>query len=74
VLLDASPVGLVSDPVVLATQGDGILLVLDAQNTRKGAVRQAVHSLEAVGGHVIGTVMNNVKASKGEYYYYEYKY
>jgi capsular exopolysaccharide synthesis family protein len=70
VLVDAAPVGLVSDPAILATQGDGVLLVLDAQNTRKGSVRQAMRSLEAVGANVIGTVMNNVKASKGAYYDY----
>ena len=75
VLVDASPIGLVSDPAILATQGDGVLLVLDAQSTRKGSVRQAMRSLEAVGVNVLGTVMNNVKASKDEYYYgYTYKY
>jgi capsular exopolysaccharide synthesis family protein len=76
VLVDAAPVGLVSDPAILATQGDGVLLVSDAQNTRKGAVRQAVRSLEAVGASVLGTVMNNVSASEGSYYYpssYTYK-
>jgi Mrp family chromosome partitioning ATPase len=65
---------LVSDPAILATQGDGVLLVSDAQNTRKGSVRQAMRSLEAVGANVFGTVMNNVRtASKGGYYYYGYR-
>jgi capsular exopolysaccharide synthesis family protein len=64
VLVDASPVGLVSDPAILATQGDGVLLILDAQNTRKGSVRQAMRSLTAVGANVIGTAMTNVKAAK----------
>src|SRR5829696_1715065 len=74
VLIDAPPVGLVSDPVILATQGDGVLLVSDAQNTRKGFVRQSMRSLEAVGARVLGTVMNNVKVSNTEYFYYEYAY
>jgi capsular exopolysaccharide synthesis family protein len=64
VLVDVSPVGLVSDPAILATQGDGVLLILDAQNTRKGSVRQAMRSLTAVGANVIGTAMTNVKAAK----------
>ena len=68
VLMDAPPVQLVSDPVILASQGDGVLLIFDAQNTRKGAVRQSIRSLDAVGGNVLGTVMNNVKASKSGYY------
>src|SRR5215217_7764717 len=41
VLVDSAPVGLVSDSAVLATHGDGVLLVLDAQNTRKEAYRQS---------------------------------
>ena len=69
VLIDSAPVGLVSDPAILATQGDGVLLVLDAQNTRKGTVQRAVRSLQAVGANVFGTVMNNFKAPKGGYYY-----
>ena len=74
VLVDAPPVGPVSDPAILATQGDGVLLVSDAQNTRKGSVRQAMRSLEAVGANVFGTVMNNFKAPKGGYYHYGYTY
>jgi Mrp family chromosome partitioning ATPase len=35
VLVDTSPIGIVSDPIILASQGDGVLLVLDGQNTRK---------------------------------------
>jgi receptor protein-tyrosine kinase len=74
VLIDAPPVGLVSDPAVVASQGDGVLLVLDAQNTRKGALRDSVRGLEAVGANILGTVMNNVKKGKGGYYYgYRYE-
>jgi capsular exopolysaccharide synthesis family protein len=69
VLVDAPPVGVVSDPIILATQADGMLFVLDAQNTRKASVRQAMRSLEGVGAKVLGTVMNNVKASQSGYYY-----
>jgi capsular exopolysaccharide synthesis family protein len=72
VLIDASPVGLVSDPAILATQGDGVLLLADAQNTRKGSIRNAVRDLETVGANVLGTVMNNVKVNKQSYYYQTY--
>jgi receptor protein-tyrosine kinase len=73
VLLDAPPTHLVSDPMVLASQGDGVLLVLDAQNTGKGAVRKSLRSLEAVGANILGTVMNNQEGSNvGGYYRYTY--
>lgn len=68
VLVDAPPVELVSDPVILSTQADGVLLVVNAQNTRKGAVRRSLRSLEAVEANVLGTVLNNVSTSRGGYY------
>lgn len=69
VLIDSPPTELVSDAAILAAQGDGVLLVLDAQNTRKVSVQRAMRSLKAVGARVLGTVMNNAKTGKGEYYY-----
>jgi receptor protein-tyrosine kinase len=75
VLVDAPPVGMISDPAILAIQADGVLLVSDAQNTRKKSVLQAISSLETVGANILGTVMNNVEASGRGYdfndtYYY----
>lgn len=69
VLLDAPPMEGVSDPVILATRVDGVLMVLDAQNTRKGALRQAIRRLEAIGATVLGTVMNRVEGSKASHYF-----
>jgi receptor protein-tyrosine kinase len=57
VLLNAPPIGLVSDAAILATQSDGVLLVLNAESTRKVAIRQSIRSLEAVSASVIGTVV-----------------
>lgn len=74
VLIDAPPVELVSDSAILATQSDGVLFVVDAQKTRKRAVRQSMRSLGAVGATVLGTVMNNAKGDVSPYYYgYTYK-
>jgi receptor protein-tyrosine kinase len=69
VVLDSPPIGLVSDAVILADQSDGVLLVLDAQNTRKVAVRQSLRSLKTVSADIIGAVANNIKTDKHAYYY-----
>jgi capsular exopolysaccharide synthesis family protein len=69
VLLDASPIQSVSDPAIIGTQGDGVVLVFDAQHTRKVAVRQSIKSLEAIGANIIGTVMNNAGTSQTRYAY-----
>jgi len=62
VLIDTASVGSVSDPAILATLSDGVLLVLDAQNTSKVSVHRSVRSLEDIGANILGTVMNNVVA------------
>jgi capsular exopolysaccharide synthesis family protein len=74
VLVDSPPINLVSDAAIIAGHCDGVLLVLDAQNTRKGSVRQGVRKVETIGARLLGTVMNNTgvpedKASSlGGYY------
>lgn len=68
VLIDSPPTHQVSDPTILATQGDGVLLVLD-QSTRKEALRRSVRSLQAVGANILGTVMNNRKNRRGARFY-----
>jgi len=61
VLVDASSVRFALEFINLAAQGDGVLLVLDAQKTSsKSSVRQATSSLESFGANVLGAVMSDV--------------
>jgi capsular exopolysaccharide synthesis family protein len=62
VLVDTPPVGYASESAALAANGDGVLLVLDSQHTRKGSLRQALRRLGSVGANVLGTVMNRYEA------------
>jgi capsular exopolysaccharide synthesis family protein len=64
VLLDCPPVSMVPDSLVLAAQADGVLVVLDAQSTRKVALRRTIHGLESVRSNILGTVMGNVEVGK----------
>jgi capsular exopolysaccharide synthesis family protein len=72
VLIDSPPTELVSDPMVIATQADAVMLVLNSEETSKISMHRAVHDLEAVGANVVGTVIN--KAPKTEIRRYEYNY
>jgi receptor protein-tyrosine kinase len=72
VLIDSSPTGMVSDPMIIATQSDGVLLVLDSEGTSQGSLRKAVRHLRAVGANVMGTVMN--KTQKAEIARYGHGY
>jgi capsular exopolysaccharide synthesis family protein len=72
VLIDSPPTGLVSDPMIIATRTDGVLLVIDSEGTSKGSLRKAVRNLEAVGANVLGTVMNKVRRTETVLYGYSY--
>jgi non-specific protein-tyrosine kinase len=74
VVIDSPPVLPVTDAAVLAQSVDGVLLVIDAGETRRGIAQHAVESLRQVGANVIGVVLNRVPTGKGGYYYYYQEY
>jgi receptor protein-tyrosine kinase len=68
VLIDSPPTELVSDPMIIATQADAVILVLNSEETGKGSLHKAMRNLEAVGANVLGTVINKApKAKPGRY-------
>jgi non-specific protein-tyrosine kinase len=60
--LDAAPVLSVSDASVLASKVDGVLLVLNAGQTKRESARRAKEALEKVHAHIVGVVLTNVAA------------
>lgn len=60
VLVDAPPAATVADASVLATKVDGVLLVLNAGQTKRDHARRAKEALEKVNAHIVGVVLNNV--------------
>jgi len=59
VLIDAEPVGQQADGAVLGQATDGVVLVLEANATRRVAALSAKEALEAAGVRLLGTVLNN---------------
>lgn len=70
VVVDSPPVLIGADAAVLAQIADGVLLVVDAGVTRRDAARQTVESLQQVGAHLLGVVLNRVPTRRSGYYYY----
>jgi tyrosine-protein kinase len=68
VIFDSPPL-LYSDALVLAPQVDGALLVVNSGTTGRENTINAVESLRLVGAHLIGTVLNRVKAGPAYSYY-----
>lgn len=61
-LVDAPPVLTASDASVLAGKVDGVLLVLNAGQTKRESARRAKEALEKVHAQIIGVVLTNVAA------------
>ncbi|HET7208410.1 MAG TPA: hypothetical protein VFI95_17670 [Terriglobales bacterium] len=59
VVISAPPVGLYNDAVLLGQKAAGVVLVLEANSTRRVAARKAKQALEAANVRVLGTVLNN---------------
>jgi len=78
VIFDGAPTLLVADATVLATQVDGVILVVRAGVNSAGIVQRASAQLHRVGAHVLGAVLQGVRTTAGGYLrknyetYYEY--
>jgi capsular exopolysaccharide synthesis family protein len=73
IILDTSPLLVAADATILGAIVDGVLLVVRATRTDRGAVEQAVHQLGLVGANVVGTVLNDPEGSASKYgHYYDY--
>jgi capsular exopolysaccharide synthesis family protein len=71
VVIDSPPVLLAADASTLATQVDGVLLVVRVGKTTNRAIQETLKNLRQVQANVVGVVLNGVPPSKN-YYYYRY--
>jgi protein-tyrosine kinase len=68
ILLDAPPLLLTADPLVLARHVDHVLLVVRADVTPRGAVSKAIETLGP--DRFLGVVFNGATENVSQYYYY----
>jgi polysaccharide biosynthesis transport protein len=74
VIFDTPPCMPVTDPLIVASRMDGVVLVLHVGRTKKGMIKHVRELLNRARARVVGVVFNQVEASKGGYYYYHYYY
>jgi Mrp family chromosome partitioning ATPase len=71
--VDAPPLLSVTDAAILAARVDGVVLVIDPQNTKRRELIRAREAIDAVGGTVIGVVVNRLATHQGVFgAYYGY--
>jgi capsular exopolysaccharide synthesis family protein len=73
IVIDAPPVLPVTDAAVLATQVEGVLIVLRAGKTQRALATEARRRLDGVNAKVVGCVLNGVKTSTSADYYAAYQ-
>ncbi len=64
VLFDAPPVMSATDAAILATQVDGVLLVLSAGQTRREDSLLAIERLQKVKARIVGAVLQNASSTR----------
>ncbi|MFY9609935.1 MAG: polysaccharide biosynthesis tyrosine autokinase [Blastocatellia bacterium] len=72
ILVDSPPLINVTDPVILATMVDGVILVVHGGKSTRDVVRRARQELTNVGAKIFGVVLNNVDLRREGYDYYYY--
>lgn len=75
-ILDTPPVLATADAGILAALTDGVLLVVRAGQTDRGAAQRANQLLTNVGARIVGTVLNDPGGEVSQFgdYYYPYDY
>ncbi len=77
IIIDSPPVVPVSDPLLIADQVDGIILVVKAGSTQREVVNRAINLLSNSGLNPLGIVVNDYEEVLPYYYkdhYYGYRY
>jgi len=72
VLIDSPPVLAVADASILASQAEGVLMVVRSGSTRNDFARRAKEQLLTANADIIGTVISGMKQDTQDYQYYYY--
>lgn len=72
VLIDSPPAVAVTDASVLASQVDGITLVVDAGTVRPEMAQRAKELLTHANGRILGVILNRAEIDEEHAYYYYY--
>lgn len=72
IIIDSSPVELVSDALVIASQATGIIYVTKANDTPWQLARKGLQRLRRAGGNILGIALNQFDHEKAGRYHGEY--
>ena len=74
VIIDAPPLGVVIDAVIIGKYSDGAVLVIEQGVIKRKVVQDVIKQLKKGEVRILGAVLNKVDERIGAYGSYEYKY
>jgi capsular exopolysaccharide synthesis family protein len=75
ILIDSPPLITVSDPLILSTMVDGVILVAKSGKSKSETLRRAFHNLSRVRARVLGIILNELNVRGEDYdYYFSHNY
>lgn len=74
VIIDAPPLGVVIDAVIIGKYSDGVLLVIEQGVIKRKVLQDVIKQLKKGEVRILGAVLNKVDERIGAYGNYEYKY
>jgi capsular exopolysaccharide synthesis family protein len=72
IIIDTPPIMSVTDAQIVATQSDGVVLVIDSGKVKKEVGLKAKAALDHVNAKLIGIVLNNINRKSSDSYSYYY--
>jgi len=69
IIIDTPPVITVTDPGIIGSMSDGVLMVIQAGRTQRGIVKRASELLQQAHSKVLGHILTNIEYHLPEYIY-----
>lgn len=69
IIIDTPPILVATDAVVVSGFADGIVMIIRSGKTNKQTIKKAIRLVNQGTTPIVGTVLNDIKMSKSEYYY-----
>ncbi len=74
VIIDCPPVSAVSDPLIVSSLADGVVMVTKFNKVRRDLARKSIQRILDAGLQICGVVINDIDFEGRDAYYYSYYY
>jgi capsular exopolysaccharide synthesis family protein len=72
IIIDSPPAISFTDAIILSTLVDGVVMVVQGGRSSRSTVRRVQQQLMNIGANIYGTVLNNARQERNDYYYNYY--